>query len=633
MTGRPNPYVGPRAIGAGEPLYGRDQERAALLDLLIAERVVLLHAPSGAGKSSLLQAGLVPDLIAEGFAVRPVIRVGMEPPADAPPGVNRYVLSALVSLEEGKRMPAELAGMDLATGLAAGEAGREDRSEVLIFDQFEEVLTADPNNRAAKAAFFAELGAALRSPRRWAVLAMREDYVASLSPYARAVPTRLKAMFRLDLLDVEGATQAARRPAERAGIGFTDAAVRRLIDDLRQVKIQRADGGVGLELGPYVEPVQLQVVCRNLWARLPEGDVCIETEDIAAIGDVDAALTEFYDTQVAAVAGAGEATERAIRAWFGEQLISEHGLRGQVLHAAERSAGLANPVIARLIDVHLVRAEKRRGMTWFELAHDRMIAPVRASNARWIEANLSATQRQAELWDRMGRPDTLLLRDPGMLARAMAEMGEMSAAASDPTQGGERAVEAAFVVQSQKMGAREAAEAAQQAATLRQQELLLVQQRQLLHEQRVSSRQRRLIGWGVIAGLLGALVVLTTRYQDLRDHNRAEAALWAEAERATQQVQARRIAAELVSLPDTEVRLAALLAVAASRLAGEDEALLPLRRLRERVPQAFDPHRLADVASMQAAACRLAGREITAEEWARHVGSAPPAPVCPQAGR
>ena len=37
-------------------------------------------------------------------------------------------------------------------------------------------------------------------------------------------------------------------------------------------------------LGLWVEPVQLQVVCRNLWARLPEGDVCIETEDIAAIG-------------------------------------------------------------------------------------------------------------------------------------------------------------------------------------------------------------------------------------------------------------------------------------------------------------------------------------------------------------
>ena len=41
---RQNPYVGPRAFTTGEPLFGRGNERAALLDLLVAERVVVLHA-------------------------------------------------------------------------------------------------------------------------------------------------------------------------------------------------------------------------------------------------------------------------------------------------------------------------------------------------------------------------------------------------------------------------------------------------------------------------------------------------------------------------------------------------------------------------------------------------------------
>ena len=36
--------------------------RANLLDLLIAERIVLLYSPSGAGKTSLIQAGLIPEL-------------------------------------------------------------------------------------------------------------------------------------------------------------------------------------------------------------------------------------------------------------------------------------------------------------------------------------------------------------------------------------------------------------------------------------------------------------------------------------------------------------------------------------------------------------------------------------------
>ena len=71
-----NPYVGPRAFAAGERLFGRDRELADLVDLVIAERIVLLYAPSGAGKSSLLHAGLIPRLRAEGLVPRPVARVG-----------------------------------------------------------------------------------------------------------------------------------------------------------------------------------------------------------------------------------------------------------------------------------------------------------------------------------------------------------------------------------------------------------------------------------------------------------------------------------------------------------------------------------------------------------------------------
>ena len=57
-----NPYVGPRPLELGERLWGRDEEIAALYFLLSAERIVLLHSPSGAGKSSLVQAGLIPRL-------------------------------------------------------------------------------------------------------------------------------------------------------------------------------------------------------------------------------------------------------------------------------------------------------------------------------------------------------------------------------------------------------------------------------------------------------------------------------------------------------------------------------------------------------------------------------------------
>src|SRR4051794_29625636 len=78
---RKNPYVGPRPYQIGEKLYGRRRELAELRDLLISERIVMLYSPSGAGKTSLIQAELVPALIAEGFRIWPVIRVHRNPDA------------------------------------------------------------------------------------------------------------------------------------------------------------------------------------------------------------------------------------------------------------------------------------------------------------------------------------------------------------------------------------------------------------------------------------------------------------------------------------------------------------------------------------------------------------------------
>jgi len=72
---RANPYPGPRAFQRGESLHGRDREVMELLDLLIAERIVLLYSPSGADKTSLIQAALIPELEREGFQVLPIMRV------------------------------------------------------------------------------------------------------------------------------------------------------------------------------------------------------------------------------------------------------------------------------------------------------------------------------------------------------------------------------------------------------------------------------------------------------------------------------------------------------------------------------------------------------------------------------
>jgi hypothetical protein len=425
VTDCPNPYVGPRAFKYGETLYGRDREVQALLDLLIAERLVMLYSPSGAGKSSLLQAGLIPELERENFHVLPVIRVSLQrlDGGVLPPAANRYLFSVLLSLEEGvpaaSQQPAEeLAHSNLAGYLQwrGADLGDEADNRVLIFDQFEEILTLDPTDRPAKTAFFRQLGTVLRDRRYWALFALREDHIAGLDPFLPLLPTRLKTTFRLDLLGEAAAREAIQQPARQAGIDFTDAAAGRLVDDLREIRLQQqADGVVTAQPGPWIEPVQLQVVCRRLWDRLPTGATAIEAVAVEGIGNVNEALAGYYAERVEAAAADTGVSEWRIRDRCERQLITAQGLRGQVLRGAGHSQGLDNRAIAGLVDAHLVRTEQRRGATWYELAHDRLIGPVKQDNAAWRETHLSVLQQQAALWEQQSRLEALLLRDTALV--------------------------------------------------------------------------------------------------------------------------------------------------------------------------------------------------------------------------
>lgn len=421
---RDNPYVGPRAFERDDTLYGRDREIRRLLSLLIAERIVLLYSPSGAGKTSLIQAALIPELEAEGFRVWPAMRVNRELPPEEGAGTkaNRYLLSLLLYLEKGLPRDAqtpidELAGITLNAYLERRtRAEVEPFDDVFVFDQFEEILTLDPTDRDAKLEFFEQLGEVLQDRRRWALFAMREEFIAGLDPYLRPIPTRFSATYRLELLSPSTAKQAMQMPARATGVEFTDGAAEQLADDLRTVRVLQPDGTTGKRLGLYVEPVQLQVVCHHLWEQLSPDATQIVEDDLQAVGDVDGALANYYAGQVTAIAAEMDVSERAIREWVDQQLITEQGIRGQVLQARGQSRGLDNRVIWRLVDAHLVRAEERRGVTWFELAHDRLIGPLRAENAAWHQTHLSPMQRQALLWENEDQPDELLLRGPELMA-------------------------------------------------------------------------------------------------------------------------------------------------------------------------------------------------------------------------
>src|SRR5512133_611002 len=72
-----NPYVGPRPFQSSEKgqFYGREREARDLFSMVVSERLVLFYAQSGAGKSSLVNARLIPSLEKRGFLVLPVARI------------------------------------------------------------------------------------------------------------------------------------------------------------------------------------------------------------------------------------------------------------------------------------------------------------------------------------------------------------------------------------------------------------------------------------------------------------------------------------------------------------------------------------------------------------------------------
>lgn len=429
LISRPNPYVGPRPYRRGETIYGREKESAELADLLIAERIILLYSPSGAGKSSMLNASVIPSLEKNGFEVLPVMRVNMEPPIafEHEKNFNRYVYSALVAIEDSLPEEQRFSQQELAL-MSFKEYFKKYRERVrdlnpdddaqhslaIIIDQGEEIITIDPANRESKQTFFNQLGEALRDRTLWCMFSLREDYLPRLDSYIRPIPTGFSARYRLRLLGFDSALSAIKKPAEQQGVLFSEEAARQLADDLRMMQVQLADGSVILEPGLYVEPVQLQVVCRRLWTELPREKNEITVENIKEIGDVDTALADYYALQVASVANKTNTRERTIREWIDRKLISQQGVRLQVLKSQDASDGLPNNVIEQLERTYLVRAEKR-GSTWFELAHDRLVDPVRKNNTEWFENHLNLFQRAADVWAQQGRSDGLLLFGPDYL--------------------------------------------------------------------------------------------------------------------------------------------------------------------------------------------------------------------------
>ncbi|MFZ0790925.1 MAG: hypothetical protein WAM94_15040 [Chromatiaceae bacterium] len=510
----PNPYVGPIPFVEGQTLHGRRRETQALADLLIGKRVVLLIAPSGAGKTSLIQAALLPRLRAR-LDPLPIVRLGRAPEEQGT-GVNRYLLSTLASLEsalpEGQRLPVQaLARYTLAAYLSerAGGQGREPaaRFRLLVLDQFEELFTLDRLDWADKEAFLVQLGEALGggspgaegdgdegapvpSPPLWALISMREDYVAELEPFLHLIPSGLGFRYRLEPLEREQAIEAATAPAG----GFVPrGAAERLVDDLRSLTAA-PEGGGGRRLGRFVEPVQLQVVCLRLWDKvvadqgrtITAGDIVSDTHGNA----VDAALGAYYDSVVALAAAAAGTRQRELRDWVETRLISHTKMRTRVL----RERGLLDRALDVLVERYLLRMDLAGEREWLELSHDRLVDPVLVSNEAWRAQNLALFQRQAKLWAETGRTDDMLFSGDELAEAQRFAAGHPESLSDD---------DRLFLEKSREV--RERAEAERDRLRKIEQQAREI----ALKNEVIRAKNRRLRTWRLWLGILGAFALIS----------------------------------------------------------------------------------------------------------------------------
>jgi hypothetical protein len=464
-----NPYVGPRAFTEEEAdfFFGRDQEVQILEGQVMARRASLFFAQSGAGKSSLLRAGLIPALTAvqelgranhrrtyQKMRVLPVVTPGGAVPHRlAGPITNIFMLNVLLKLmpdEAPERLTRQalpdaleqmmphvpagviapvLAGATAAPPLPDALPAADSLSTLLIFDQFEELFTYYPERNAERADFFRQVAAALeRYPTLHVLFTMREDYIAELIPFATLIPDQFRTRFRLERLRYDAALAAVVEPARRAGRTFADGVAEALVNNLRRAQVGSEAAALNGDLAAaagdhplseYVEPVHLQIVCHELWAHLPPEHREIRSQDVQDFGDVDQALIRFYEGILSRAATQAGVNERQLRTWFNHKLITPTHTRALVYRddRAGTTEGLPNAAVDILRDAYLIRANLRGGDIWYELAHDRLIEPILTANQR----KQSPLEADAQTWLNAGRDAAYLYTGP-RLQQAAAEL-------------------------------------------------------------------------------------------------------------------------------------------------------------------------------------------------------------------
>lgn len=384
------PYVGPRPFRLvdADYFFGRGRESRDVRSLWMAERVLVLHGPSAVGKTSLLNAGVLPLLASEDdIDVLPVGRLVIQTakPLAEPPPHNSYSFTLISSWSRPGQsvLPGEsIAGFLRRQPLRANESG-EPNSRLAAIDQFEELFTSFPARQEERERFIGEIEEALKElPALRLLLLVRDDHLAALADLERRVSYPLTYV-RLDSLAADAARDAIKKPLERTSRSFAAGVVDELVEALRTTTYTDLVGQSTTLQRDRVDPLLLQIVCVQLWSSLPDTVNLIRPEDLRRFGDVDNAIMNFYETAIREVQLETGEPEEGLRAWIESTFVTEHGTRGNAYRGFSMTGDMPNRVADAFTERHILISEQRALGSWYELSQDRLIGAVRRSNLAW----------------------------------------------------------------------------------------------------------------------------------------------------------------------------------------------------------------------------------------------------------
>lgn len=424
-------YPGPRSFTGDDRhlFFGRDAEKQELFRLIVLNELTVLFGESGSGKTSLLQAGVCPELEERQF--KPVF-IRLNNTDEAPE------LQVCHQLKEGGYIPADMPE-DRSMWEYFSRFWHVDLGEVftplIVFDQFEELFTLyQPEQRAA----FIEQFAAIANRRPPAglspeaatlpdvkfVFSLRSDFLYLLDELSADIPAILRCRYSLRLLDRDRAEDAITRPAAMSGVyaspnfGYSPTALTGILGALSRVSETSSEGMTSSQplttaQSGEIAAFQLQLVCRFLEDKIirlnhPAG-FSVSPDFYGGNDGIRQIIEDFYHQVIEKVPiSEREAVEKLLARGLirsGRRIMMEAS-------AMREEYGVSQAALELLHDERLLKREARKGELYYEISHDTLVKPVlerfkkieaaeRAAEAERLRQQAIADKRRVDEAERL----------------------------------------------------------------------------------------------------------------------------------------------------------------------------------------------------------------------------------------